>query len=117
MSDQTTFRRGDVVWAPDPFRSGSNPRLWLILAADILPFAGQEYICAALTTSNFDANYRVGDAWISGSNPAVDSFCSPWVLATIKHDSIVNPQGQVTTKFTNRVSSASCRYLSESSRD
>jgi hypothetical protein len=26
-----SYQRGDVVWGPDPFKSGENPRPWLIL--------------------------------------------------------------------------------------
>ena len=59
MSD--AYRRGDVFWAPDPFRSGGDPRPWLVLAAESLPYPDKEYICAALTTSDLPANYEVGD--------------------------------------------------------
>lgn len=89
------FERGDVFWAPDPFRPGANPRLWLVLAADSLPYPGEEYVCATLTTSDLPANAEVGEAWVTGRNPERTSFCSPWVLATIKHRAIANAQGRV----------------------
>ena len=66
------YRRGDVFWAPDPFGQGSNPRLWLVLVAEQLPYPGEEYVCAALTTSDLPANYEVGDAWLKGRNPRYD---------------------------------------------
>lgn len=110
-SDDEAFDRADVVWAPDPFRDGSNPRLWLVLAGDSLPYAGQEYVCAALTTSDLPANVEVGDAWVVGRNPRVTSYCSPWVLATVKHRAIANPQGAVTDDFVDRVATASKQYL------
>jgi hypothetical protein len=56
------YEAGDVFWASDPFRSGANPRLWLVLAAETLPYPGEEYVCAALTTSDLPANVAVGDA-------------------------------------------------------
>lgn len=105
------YQRGDVFWAPDPFRQGSNPRLWLVLAASSLPYPGQEYICAALTTSDLPRNREVGDEWISGRNPAKTSYCSPWVLATVKHRAVVNPQGAVTEAFTDKVSTDAKSYL------
>ena len=32
-----SYQRGDVVWGPDPFNSGENPRPWLILNNDRHP--------------------------------------------------------------------------------
>ena len=113
MSDGQAFRRGDVVWAPDPFRAGSNPRLWLILVAESLPYAGEEYICAALTTSDLPRNVEVGDDWVAGRDPEMTSYCSPWVLATIKHDAIANPQGSVTENFTDRIVAECEEYLDD----
>ena len=105
------YRNGDVFWAPDPFRSGSNPRLWLVLAADSLPYAGEKYLCAALTTSDLPANFEVGEDWVSGRNPDLTSYCSPWVVATIKHDAVTNPQGSVTDAFVDRMREACRAYL------
>jgi hypothetical protein len=107
----SAFQKGDVFWAPDPFRQGSNPRLWLVLAADSLPYPGQEYICAALTTSDLSSNYEVGNDWITGRNPQKTSYCSPWVVATIKDRAVVNPQGEITTTFTDRMISECTAYL------
>ncbi|MCU4742050.1 hypothetical protein OB955_00330 [Halobacteria archaeon AArc-m2/3/4] len=111
VSDSGRYRKGDVVWAPDPFKQGSNPRLWLVLTADSLPYVGQEYICAALTTSDLPDNFRIGSDWITGRNPQIESYCSPWVVATIKHRAIANPQGKITTSFTDRVIGDCKRYL------
>lgn len=100
-----------MFWAPDPFRSGSKPRLWLVLAAESLPYAGQEYICAALTTSDLPDNVEVGDAWVAGNDPSKTSYCSPWVVATIKHRAIANPQGELADEFTDRMIEACKAYL------
>lgn len=97
------FERGDFLWAPDPFRPGSNPRLWLVLASETLPYPGEEYVCAALTTSDLPANHEVGDEWVTGRHPERTSYCSPWVFGTIKHRAVANPQGRVTTGFTDRM--------------
>lgn len=103
VSSPSSFLKGDVFWAPDPFRQGANPRLWLVLAAASLPYPGEEYICTALTTSDLPRNVEVGDDWIAGQDPDKTSYCSPWVVATIKHDAVVNPQGEVTESFTDRM--------------
>lgn len=107
------YECGDVVWAPDPYRSGSNPRLWLVLAADSLPYAGEEYVCAALTTSDLPANHEVGDAWERGAHPEKTSYCSPWVLGTVKHRAVANPQGRVTDEFVGEMAERAAAFLRE----
>lgn len=107
------YERGDVFWAPDPFRTGSNPELWLVAAADSLPFSGEEYLCLALTTSDLPENHEIGDAWLDGNDPTKTSYCSPWVVATIKHGDIERPQGQVTDAFADRMADACAGYLSD----
>lgn len=102
-----------MFWAPDPFREGSNPRLWLVLSAESLPYPGQEYLCAAMTTSDLPDNHEVGDAWVAGNDPTKTSYCSPWVLATIKHRSVAGPQGEVTGNFASRMSDRAREYLDE----
>lgn len=111
VSSAAAFQKGDVVWAPDPFRQGRNPRLWVVLVADPLPYPGEEYICAALTTSDLPQNYEVGDDWVTGRDPDKTSYCSPWVVATIKHDAIANPQGNVTDSFTDQMIRHCTNYL------
>ena len=106
------FIAGDVVWAPDPYRSGSNPRPWLVLSADAIPYRGEEYICAGLTLSDLPANVAVTESnWLTGGDPDKQSYCSPWVLTTVKHDVIAQPQGQLTEAFTRRIASRSSAYL------
>jgi mRNA-degrading endonuclease toxin of MazEF toxin-antitoxin module len=111
VSNGTNFQKGDVFWAPDPFRQGSNPRLWLVLAADSLPYPGEEYICAALTTSDLPRNIEVDDNWIAGQDPDKTSYCSPWVVATIKSGAVVNPQGELTESFTDQMITECKEYL------
>lgn len=74
-----------------------------MLSADSLPFPGEEYLCAALTTSDLPANHEVGDDWLTGRNPTKPSYCSPWVIGTIKHRAVSNPQGKLSIAFTDRM--------------
>nr|WP_233514205.1 MULTISPECIES: hypothetical protein [unclassified Haloferax] len=46
-----SYQRGDVVWGPDPFKSGENPRPWLILNNDTHPFGDEGYMTVTLTTT------------------------------------------------------------------
>jgi hypothetical protein len=83
------------------------------LAADAIPYAGEEYICAGLTLSDLPANVAVEpDDWVVGNDPETTSYCSPWVLATVKHDVVAQPQGRVTDRFTREIIRESVDYLS-----
>ena len=107
-----SFEAGDVFWAPDPYTTGGNPRPWLVLTAETLPYAGEEYVCTGLTLSDLHANVEVTDTdWVAGNDPSSTSYCSPWVLATVKHDAVAGPQGYVTDEFTRRIVRRSVEYL------
>jgi len=108
------FQPGDVFWAPDPYNTGDNPRPWLVLAADSIPYAGEEYICAGLTLSNLSDNVEITDEdWVVGNDPDTTSYCSPWVLATVKHDAVAGTQGYVTDTFARDIARRSAAYLAE----
>lgn len=82
-----------------------------MLAAESLPYPGEEYVCAALTTSDLPSNFEVGADWRAGNDPSKTSYCSPWVLATIKHRSIVDPQGKLSESFTDEMVEEATAYL------
>lgn len=106
--------RGEVVWAHDPFREdGSNPRPWLVLASEALPYPDEECIAVALTTaSHHRGSLRVpGAAWVRGA-PSDRGHVLPWSVATLKTDvHVVGTQGTVTPSFVDRVVSALVAYL------
>ena len=63
-------QRGDVVWAPDPFKTGENPRPWLILNNDSHPFGDEEYMTVTLTTTPHDEGVPLDDAdWVEVGCP------------------------------------------------
>jgi hypothetical protein len=82
-----------------------------VLAAETLPYPGEEYLCVALTTSDLPANVAIDDDWVAGRDPDRTSYCSPWVVATIKHDAIVQPQGAVTDAFVTAMREACRAYV------
>lgn len=106
--------RGEVVWARDPFRAGgSNPRPWLVVANEALPYPEEECIAVALTTtSHHRGSLRVpGAAWTRGE-PSGRGYVLPWSVATLKSDlHVVGTQGAVTPSFAQRVVSALVAYL------
>lgn len=62
------YSRRDIVWAPDPFKSNSSPRPWLIISDDVMPFPG-DLLCVACTRSDYPGlNYEISDA--RGESPA-----------------------------------------------
>jgi len=112
MPDDGT-NRGDVVWARDPFREGSNPRPWVVVASSSLPYSAEDSVAVALTTSSHHTNslQLSADAWAYG-NPDRQSYALPWSLATLKTDTdVVGHQGAVTEPFTNRLTARVCSLL------
>ena len=110
--------RGTVVWAPDPFKTDSgNPRPWLIISDERLPYPDKESIAVAFTTqSHHPGSLTVSsDAWVRGE-PNQQSYVLPWTVATLKDAvHIVGTQGSVTGTFANQVVSATISYLDDSS--
>jgi len=110
--------RGTVVWAPDPFKTGSgNPRPWLVISDDRLPYPDEESIAVAFTTqSHHPGSLAVpSDAWIRGE-PTQQSYVLPWTVATLKDAvHVVGTQGSVTAPFTEQVVTATISYIDESS--
>lgn len=47
-----------------------------------------------------------------GNDPDKTSYCSPWVLATVKHDEVAGAQGCVTDEFARGIVRRSIEYLS-----
>lgn len=111
--------RGEVVWAPDPFKSGGNPRPWLAVSADRLPYSDDESIAVAFTTqSHHPGSFAVpGDAWLRGK-PRAESYVLPWSVATLKTDvHVVGVQDVLTDEFTERVTTALVSYVDSSAGD
>ncbi len=108
--------RGEVVWAPDPFKAdGGNPRPWLVVSREQVPYSEEEAIAVAFTTqSHHPGSFAVpSEAWVRGE-PGQGSHVLPWTLATLKDDvHVVGTQGTVTDEFTDRVVAATISYLED----
>jgi mRNA-degrading endonuclease toxin of MazEF toxin-antitoxin module len=109
--------RGTVVWAPDPFKTdGGNPRPWLVVSGERMPYPDEESIAVAFTTQSHHAgSFAVpSEAWARGE-PGHQSFVLPWTLATLKDDlHVVGRQGSVTDEFTDQVTTATISDLDNS---
>ena len=86
-----TFRRGDVVWAPDFFKlsmsselGAPNPRPWLVINTDAHPFRDEEYVALSLTTTERESAVGLDASdWETGGGPT-KSYIAPWNPATLK---------------------------------
>jgi hypothetical protein len=110
--------RGDVIFAPDSFKPSENLRPWVVLAAESMPFPG-DFLCAAVTRSDYPINYELKDEdWVKGAQPLDEvSYCSPWLLNTIKSKEIRLRQGRLTDEFTDRIARDAIQYLDETSAE
>ena len=106
--------RGTVVWAPDPFKTETgNPRPWLVVSSEQMPYSREESIAVAFTTQSHHAgSFAVpSEAWVRGE-PGQQSYVLPWTVATLKDDlHVVGTQGSVIEEFTEQVTMATISYL------
>lgn len=105
------YQRGDVVWAIDPYRSGSNPRPWVVISNTSLPYANQEYIALVLTTHSHSGGRRLTASDWDYGQPAKTSYISPWTVATLKHDHTDTIQGRLTARAVDEVVTALESYI------
>lgn len=106
-----TYRRGDVVWGPDPFKATENPRPWLVLNTDSHPFHGEEYMTVTLTTTPHEDTIPIRDTdWVAGGAPR-QRYASPWSVASPKHPALVQRQGRVSESLVRTVVEELTRYL------
>ena len=115
--EQPMPERGTVVWAPDPFKTdGGNPRPWLVVSDERMPYPEKESIVVAFTTqSHHPGSIAVpSEVWIRGE-PGQQSYVLPWTVATLKDSlHVVGTQGSVTDEFTDRVTTATISYFDNS---
>lgn len=107
------YGRQDLVFAPDPFKSASTPRPWLIISDDAMPFPG-DMLCAACTRSSFPMNHEIEEQHFeSGGKPRETTYCSPWLLATLKPGQFAFRQGTLTKAFTDSIAHDATGYVEQ----
>jgi mRNA-degrading endonuclease toxin of MazEF toxin-antitoxin module len=106
-----SYQRGDVVWGPDPFKSGENPRPWLILNNETHPFGDEQYMTVTLTTTPHDGTVPIEESdWVEGGMPR-RSYASPWSVASPKHAALIRRQGRLAESFVRSVVDELVTYL------
>jgi len=101
--------RGDVLWSGDPFKDDAEAgRPWLVVNTDRQPFADEQSMVVALSTSGHDAAVLVrDDEWVSGSVPH-RSYALPWAVHSVRHDRTDNRIGRLKRQFVDEVVSELC---------
>lgn len=102
-------QRGGVVWHPAPFRDGGRP--YVVLSNDDHPFYGEEYVVVGVTTTERErAVALTPETWAEGGAPK-PSWASPWYVLTIKHATITDRLGCLTTATTDEIARAVARSI------
>jgi mRNA-degrading endonuclease toxin of MazEF toxin-antitoxin module len=105
----TPYGRGDVVWHSAPFRDGGRP--YVVLSDDDHPFYGEEYVVVGVTTTERERAVALPpDTWAEGGAPK-PSWASPWYVLTLKHATITDRLGRLTSDVTDRISTSVARLV------
>jgi len=105
-----TYSQGAIVIAEDPF--GNNPkRPYLILSNDHVPFHGQEYVTAVITTTaRTKAVELTNNRFEHGRLPRA-SYVSPWAVLTLKDWMITKQPAEATDATVDAVRQKLETYL------
>jgi len=104
------YPQGAVVLADDPFGNTST-RPYLICSNSQVPFYGEEYLAAIITTTPRDAAIELtADRFEEGRLPRT-SYISPWAILTLKEWMITKQPALVTTDTVDDVRDAVDGYL------
>ena len=104
------FSQGAIIIADDPF--GNNPqRPYLILSNDHVPFHGQEYVAAVITTTaRTEAVELTANRLERGQLPRT-SYVSPWSVLTLKDWMITKQPAEATDATVDEVRQELDTYL------
>jgi mRNA-degrading endonuclease toxin of MazEF toxin-antitoxin module len=92
------YTQGAIVIAEDPFGDTSK-RPYLILSNDQVPFHGEEYIAAVITSTDRTAAIELTADRIERGLLPRQSYVSPWSILTLK-DRMVTKQPAEATEGT-----------------
>jgi mRNA-degrading endonuclease toxin of MazEF toxin-antitoxin module len=87
------FQQGDVVIGPD-FIGGKGRRPFLIISNSKHPFDNEEFLVAAITTTEREEAIELKNGFNSGGLPK-ESYISPWVITTLKESNLEQKMGEV----------------------
>lgn len=92
------YPQGAIVVASDPF--GNNPnRPYLLISNSQVPFHGQEYIAATITTTARNEAIKLTSGRLEKGSLPRTSYISPWSVVTLK-DWMITKQPAKATETT-----------------
>lgn len=96
------YSQGAIVIAEDPF--GNNlKRPYLILSNDRVPFHGQEYVAAVITTTARPEAVELTNNRIERGGLPRTSYVSPWSALTLKDWMITKQPAEATDATVDEV--------------
>lgn len=105
-----TAERGTVVKGPDLF-SDNDFRPYIRINDDTHPFAEEEAVYVAATTTRRSAAIPLTDSdFVAGGLPR-ETYVNPWTVVTIRHADIRGEEGQLTDETTGAIARATAGYL------
>lgn len=102
-----SHKRGDVIWAADPFREGNSGRPWLVVGGSATPFHGDQFICVALTSKG----YHEEAVSLQNAGLPRDSYAMPWSVSTIETEDITRQVGTVSEKHVAAAAASLAEYV------
>jgi len=109
-SRSVAYSQGAIVIAEDPFGNNAK-RPYLILSNDHVPFHGQEYIAAVITTTARSEAIELTDNRLERGRLPRTSYVSPWSVLTLKHWMITKRPGETTDATVDEARRALDAYL------
>lgn len=104
------YPQGAIVIADDPFGNDSK-RPYLLLSNSHVPFHGQEYIAAAITTTARNAAIELTSERFERGRLPRTSYVSPWTVVTLKDWMITQQPAEATTATVDDVQQGLNVYL------
>ena len=105
-----TYARGAVVKGPDLLAEHDH-RPYVCLSDDSHPFADEEALYAAITTTRRAVAIPLGDGdFVAGGLPR-ESYVNPWTLVSIRHSDIQREEGRLVRETITKISNDAAGYL------
>jgi len=105
-----SFDRGTVVKGPD-LLADHEYRPYVCLSDDSHPFADEEALYAAVTTTRRTVAIPLADSdFVSGGLPE-DSYVNPWTVVSIRHADIHGVEGRLDELSTDTIAREAAGYL------
>jgi mRNA-degrading endonuclease toxin of MazEF toxin-antitoxin module len=104
--------RGAVCWSDDPFKDDTDAgRPWLVVSTGGHPFADEQSMVVALSTSGHDAALLISDeAWREGKTPR-RSYVLPWAVHSVRNERIEERLGVLEQSFVDSVVTELRQYI------